>query len=80
MFKIIGLLAIVPLFLAATCADPKYPATTWQYVQYARHREAVMPLEWDNSLLPSVAEASQNLADAPGIYGYESTVNVYPWG
>ena len=81
MLRIIGLLAIAPLFLAATCADPKYPIATWQTVQDARQREAVMPLEWDSSLFPSVAERGQNLAGGMyELYGYKPSVGIYPWG
>jgi len=81
MLRIIGLLAIAPLFLAATCADPKYPIATWQTVQDARQREAVMPLEWDSSLFPSVAERGQNLAGGMyELYGVKPSVGIYPWG
>jgi hypothetical protein len=81
MLRIIGLLAIAPLFLAATCADPKYPIATWQTVQDARQHEAVMPLEWDSSLLPSVAERGQNLVGGMyELYGLKPSVNIYPWG
>jgi hypothetical protein len=74
MFKIIGLLAIAPLLLAYTCADPKYPIATWQTVQEARQQAGLRPLDWDNTLFLQLSERVAQLE------GASDGMSVYPRG